>query len=64
MVLFLIILLKKKLKILFQILKVLKIIFPTKLRMVEFILITLNTLQLLMEIPWSMKLRINKFQEN
>ena len=42
---------KKKLKILFQILKVLKIIFPTKLRMVEFIRTTLNMLQLLMATP-------------
>ena len=41
---------KKKLKILFQILKVPKIIFLTKLRMVEFIRITLNMLQLLMVI--------------
>jgi len=46
--LFLIILLKKKLKILFQILKVPKIIFLTKLRMVEFIRTMLNMLQLLM----------------
>ena len=51
MVLFLIILLKKKLKVLFQILKVLKIIFLTKLGMVEFIRTTLNMLQLLMATP-------------
>ncbi len=51
MALFLIILLKKKLKILFQILKVLKIIFLTKLRMAEFIQIMLNMLQLLMATP-------------
>ena len=64
MPLLLIILTKEKFKILFQILKVLKVIFHTKLRMAEFIQIMLGMLQLLMAIPWLMKLHINKFPEN
>ena len=42
---------KKKLKILFQILKIPKVIFLTKLKTAEFIRITLNMSLLLMAIP-------------
>jgi len=52
------------LKTLFQILKILKAIFLTKLRMEEFIQITLNMLQLLMATPWLTKSHISKFPEN
>jgi len=55
---------KEKLKILFQILKILKVIFLIKLRMAEFIQIMSSMLLLLMAIPWSMKPHTSKFLEN